>query len=233
MTAPSSEAVVAVDSWIKSNNLTGSVVSDAHLLREGFVRLSVTVEQAENLLNCKYMTYVDSDGHEVQRVDESGYSVSDAIDRFVSVIEPTVRFPAPRRGPLLKSSPVVNGGITPAGVRTAYGITGAGAHGKSTKNRVAIASFLGQFWTQADLEKFWTELSPDSAGNNPTVLGPNSGQVRAMQCNAMLCCLYEPRPSQHPFASLPSHHLHLHLAGRHRGISRHPVRHWHRQRRAD
>lgn len=177
LTAPSAEAVVAVDSWIQSANLTGAVTSDAELLREGFIRMSLTVDQAEQLLSCKYEKYADEHGHEILRVGSSGFSIPDEVAEHVPVIEPTSRFPATHRGPLLRSTPI-NGGITPSDVRSAYGISGPGAKGKSSKNRVAIASFLGQFWSQKDLDTFWKDYSPDSAGNDPTVLGPNVGNVR-------------------------------------------------------
>jgi len=66
-----------------------------------------------------------------------------------------------------------NGQVTPDVISKLYKTTGASTQGRLQGNKLAIASFLGQYFSHSDLATFFKQYAPNAVGNTPTMHGYN------------------------------------------------------------
>lgn len=175
-TAPTSESVQRVASWLKAYGITDdSIIASSNY---GFIKVSTTVKVAEKLLNTQYYTYKHKTADFTVLRTNGAYEVPTAIAADLDFISPTIRFPVVQRMRIPKSarttspSPMGLGGIiTPAILRTLYGVNSYSA--TNPNNRQACASFLGQFYAPSDLQTFFNQFDSEASGRTPKLYGPN------------------------------------------------------------
>lgn len=85
LTAPTQETVDSVTKWLSSHGI------DAGKVSSGFLTVSVSVDQAQKMLNTDYGVYKhESTGRETVRT--TGYSVPRDIEGAIAMIQPTTLF---------------------------------------------------------------------------------------------------------------------------------------------
>ena len=146
----------------------------------GFITVSTTSEVASRILGSEYAVFEHKESStRVLRLSSRSYSLPTVIAPFVSAVGPSLRFPAfpgsssPFPTPLPSSaSGGEGGGITPSVLRSLYKtehvVNTAGSNG------VGVASYDGQMYSPADLQAFFSHLSPSDVGRTPKVHGNNN-----------------------------------------------------------
>ncbi|KAA1474758.1 family S53 protease-like protein [Dentipellis sp. KUC8613] len=181
LVAPSFDGLSAVKSWLVSHGLTTEAITPAG----DWLRLNVTVKQANELLDTQYMTFThESTGLQTVRTLE--YSVPADMKSHISFLHPTVayfihRFPVEPVGGLLLVSepqklpstpvapPACSKEFTPACAQSRYGIPTTLAN--DTSNRIAVSAFGDQYASASDLQapcteqKFLEAFRPDLPSN--------------------------------------------------------------------
>lgn len=157
--APAPESVDAVMGWLAAYGLTGEKTTHTG----DFISVTLTVEQAEGLLQTRYMKYTHTEsGYEVTRVhtgeaSEQPYTVPSDIRPHLDFIAPTITFPPPSllvKKTMQAGGPDMKPDVTPPILWKLYNISGVGA-GKSSNVTQGVASFIKQYYAKSDLEAFW------------------------------------------------------------------------------
>lgn len=170
MVAPRLEDVAVLRAWLTDAGVAREAVTV--LPGNDWLEVDTTVSKAEDLLQATYHVYHRTTGETTLRC--ASYSLPAQVASAVAFVGPTIRFPAPLRASFRPR---------PAGPDALF-VTPAFLHGlyqtHDTKNTVAsnsqsAASFLGQFFSQSDLQEFYKLFLNTSLGEVPKVVGPNSG----------------------------------------------------------
>ena len=151
-----------------------------------YVSVTVPVAKAEEMLGAEYYTWTAGDATVTRSL---ALNLPTALAGAVDFVSPTTGFPSARtpvpqvayRGRRLRglsSSSYVDDRaaaevITPSVIGQVYGTADATTQGNLQGNKVAVAQFLGQFYSPDDLETFFQDFVPTAEGRKPTVYGPN------------------------------------------------------------
>ncbi|KAM9788056.1 tripeptidyl-peptidase 1 [Syngnathus typhle] len=148
---PSDASLKAVRGWLQSHGVTNC--STVHT--QDFLQCNLTAEVAEVLLpGSKFQRYL-RDGHPIVR-SSAPYSVPDDVAQHLDFVGGLHRFPP--RGhkaskEMRRSDNTFHLGVTPAVLRARYNMTAADV-GSAQNNSQAVAQFLEQFYSPADLAEF-------------------------------------------------------------------------------
>lgn len=171
MTAPTQETVDAVSKWLSSHGV------DAGKVESGFLKVRVTVDTAQKMLDTQYNVYHNANQDRLT-VRTTKYSVPAYVHGSISTIQPTTLFSdfgMRQARSLDKRSAAAHvphdlklggvkecaNGTTPACIRANYGITG---HKPTDKTTFAMTGFLGEDPSTDDLSLFlknFTNLPTD------------------------------------------------------------------------
>jgi tripeptidyl-peptidase-1 len=150
LVAPSTTAQEAIQNWLLQHGIT-----DLSMTRNSdFISADVTVAQAEALLGAQYFTFRHTSGHQVTRLalnSSAPYTVPTFVAEHIDFISPTVTFPPMSS---VKRSLEPKPQVTPAFLRGIYNVTDVGK-GSGSRNKMAIASFIKEYYQKSDLEAFW------------------------------------------------------------------------------
>lgn len=165
MTAPSDKTVAAVTSWLASHGVTSSKVSN------GFIKVDVTVSQAQQMLGTEYGVYHNADKDQFT-VRTTEYSLPKSVHSEIAMIQPTTMFSnlglikpvvtkTQRRTPTLRERQSCGFSVTPSCLQSLYNInytpTGSGTS-------IGIAGYLKEVASQDDLSSFLSQYG----GNVPS-----------------------------------------------------------------
>jgi tripeptidyl-peptidase-1 len=146
-----------------------------------FLRVSVTVEQAERMLGATYFEHVHVEsGLRVHRT--LGYELPDDVAAALDFVAPTVHFPPPPRpvNQQVSSNALVN---SPKVLRDLYSV--GDALGVAPDNSMAVTAFLGQKYRVTDLHSFWSmfcEPNNLTCGmGDPTLVGDATTGVAGIE----------------------------------------------------
>lgn len=149
----------------------------------GFVRAVVTVEVAEKMLSTRYNRYRHSiSGNEALRCTE--YHLPDDLAKDIDFVAPTVNFPAHMQvkaegtgiNQEVKSSVTDVGQNTPDSLRALYNVNDV--MGGQSDAHQACTAFLGQYYTESDLQSFYDEYFDELSGvAMANVVGPNGDKA--------------------------------------------------------
>ncbi|XP_037096739.1 tripeptidyl-peptidase 1 [Syngnathus acus] len=148
---PSDASQKAVRDWLQSHGVTNC--STVHT--QDFLQCNLTAEVAEVLLpGSKFQRYL-RDGHPIVR-SSAPYSVPDDVAQHLDFVGGLHRFPP--RGhkaskEMRRSDNTFHLGVTPAVLRARYNMTAADV-GSAQNNSQAVAQFLEQYYSPADLAEF-------------------------------------------------------------------------------
>lgn len=173
LVAPEQRHIDAVMNFLNEHGIEAVALTS----NSDLIEASVTVEQAEMLLDAEYyqLTHKDS-GLTVHRAMKYTLpaSVADAID-FVS---PTVHIPAPKKVKKVAAGTEFANN-SPKVLRELYSV--GDALGKAPKNKMAVTAFLDQKYKKSDLEKFWQEFCDGltCGKGDPTLVGDETTGARS------------------------------------------------------
>ena len=98
-------------------------------------------------------------------------SLPDELAPHVALVGPTTRFPSPT---LAKKAPSSDEGVgsynTPDNLRSLYSL-GENLGGNAGNNKQAVTAFLGQYYSESDLEKFFKTQFPTGADTPIKLVG--------------------------------------------------------------
>ncbi|TFY66956.1 hypothetical protein EVG20_g4128 [Dentipellis fragilis] len=167
--APSPDSVSALDSWLSSLNLTSQAYSPAGDVRS----VSLTVKQANQLLDAEYATFVDQKSG-VKAVRTLSYSIPVDLKEHIDVVYPTTSFPAPIAG-FAKGSTIIRAAdskdvlaaapqscatsFTPSCAQELYGIPTTSA--TESSNHLGVVGLTDEWINNADLQMFLMKYRPD------------------------------------------------------------------------
>ncbi|TFY50573.1 hypothetical protein EVG20_g11444, partial [Dentipellis fragilis] len=184
--APSPDTVSAVNAWFSPHNLTSTTISPAG----DWLRVQMTVEQANNLLDANYTTFThQKTGKKTFRT--LSYSIPASMNGHVNLVCPTTMFPIEaRRSPVASSvarrsvmssltqrdTPIsCNLTVTPTCIQGIYGLPATLA--TQSGNRIGVAGFDNEYVDEADLKLFLQNYRPDlNASTTFEVQSVNNGQ---------------------------------------------------------
>ncbi|KAI0038629.1 family S53 protease [Auriscalpium vulgare] len=170
-TAPTDATTASVHAWLSSHNVTFAPATPAG----DWLKLSVTVSQANRLLNTNFATFKNqATGKETVRT--LSYSLPTSLEGKIAFVHPTTVFPiqpfgknaafkpnsAAKRAPDAAPQSCATQ-FTPACLQELYSIN-ANSTGQAS-NVIAVSGFLGQYANEADLAAFLASFRPDIPSN--------------------------------------------------------------------
>ncbi|GAP88863.1 putative tripeptidyl-peptidase 1 [Rosellinia necatrix] len=183
-TAPTTEAVSSVVSWLRGSSIKSTVDND-------WITFSTTVEKANALLNTTFAwyQYENGGGPKLRTLD---YSVPDELAGSIDLIQPTTRFGqlGARKSTIFDMHILPDDAefkvdatsaaaadcnvnqITPACLKSLYNIN---YKPTARGNLVAFASYLEEYARYSDLASFESRWLPTATGQNFTVQLVNGG----------------------------------------------------------
>ena len=134
------------------------------------ITVSVPFETAEKLLDTTYSSYKHTEtGDVIHRAQQ--YSLPDELHDHVALVGPTTRFPTPS---LVQKSATPSTSVgsynTPSNLRSLYSV-GDTLGGTAENNKQAVTAFLGQYYSESDLEKFFETQFPEGADTPIKLVG--------------------------------------------------------------
>lgn len=180
LTAPSKATVDAVTEWLASHGVP------AGELNSGFMKVAVTIEKAEQMLNTKYGVYHDA-ARSRSTVRTTKYSLPKSVHDSISLIQPTTLFTdfgmgrakaqsykpvVARASDAKKASACAQGNFTPDCLRENYNVKG---YTPSNKTTIAMTGFLGEDPSTNDLNKFLTKYTTFPKDSSYSVVVINNG----------------------------------------------------------
>jgi len=118
-----------------------------------FMRVSMSLKEAEKMLGAKYHEFAHTSGQTAWRMRVDDYSLPSALVGHVDFIAPTTTFPLQH---FVKSISTDLSENTPPKLRKLYNFTDNDIGKLDAANPMAVASFLEQYYSPSDLEKFWS-----------------------------------------------------------------------------
>ncbi|XP_077414177.1 tripeptidyl-peptidase 1 [Vanacampus margaritifer] len=145
---PSDASRKAVRDWLHSHGVTNCLT----VRTQDFLQCTLTAEVAEVLLPGSRFQHYVRDGHSIVR-SSAPYSVPDDIAQHLDFVGGLHRVPPRGRKPSMASSNSFHLGVTPAVLRARYNMTATDV-GSAQNNSQAVAQFLEQYYSPADLAEF-------------------------------------------------------------------------------
>ncbi|KAJ7018607.1 family S53 protease-like protein [Mycena alexandri] len=169
---PSEDTTNQVNAWLKSHNLSSSPLTTAG----DWIAVSMTVSQANALLNAEFSAFQNADTNQTVHRTLS-YSIPTMLKASINTIYPTVTFPVTRpsftRKKILTPSetntstpsvaPDCPGNWTPTCLQELYGIPSTPA--TPAANTFGVCGFENQFVDVQDLNAFLKMFRPDMNPN--------------------------------------------------------------------
>ncbi|KAJ3493583.1 hypothetical protein NLG97_g4642 [Lecanicillium saksenae] len=170
LTAPTKDTVDSVTKWLASHGIQAGELSS------GMLSVSVSVNQAKQMLDADYGVYTHADtGREIVRA--TSYSLPQAVHGAIEMVQPTTLFSdfgASKKMLAVKKKGQTslqarqgdicsNEGSSTSCLRQDYNINGyTPTKGKTT---LGICGFLGEFPSEDDLSSYLRKYDPDVPSN--------------------------------------------------------------------
>ncbi|KAA1474741.1 subtilisin-like protein [Dentipellis sp. KUC8613] len=185
LVAPPPDSVSALDSWLSSLNLMSKAYSPAGDVRS----VSLTVKQANQLLDAQYATFVDQKSG-VKAVRTLSRSILVDLKEHINVVYPTTSFPVPIVGSA-KGSTLTRAAdskdvlaaapqscatsFTLSCTQELYGIPTTSA--TESSNHLGVIGLSNEWIDNADLKMFLTKYRPDLPPSTSCSVVSISGRV--------------------------------------------------------
>ena len=150
--------------------------------------LTATVAEAEALLACRYYVWSHKDGN-ATAIRADSYSLPANVAAHIDFVSPTVRLPPVAKLRSRLHSPNANAFLnTPDRLRKLYKV--GNATGRVPFNRQAVTAFLGQKFSDDDLQTFYSLFYPSLANKTVKMVGDPGGTRTFGSIEAMLDAEY-------------------------------------------
>ncbi|KAL4960783.1 peptidase S8/S53 domain-containing protein [Aspergillus stella-maris] len=177
---PSYQTMEQVLSWLE----LASVPADSIKSQGNWVEATMSVSQAESLMQTKFYRYTNRETHK-HAVRALSYSVPSEISSYIHMIQPTTHFSrlsAKVMRPTFSPVPTTfneltancSTTMTPDCIRELYGLYDTEAK-PDPRNRLGISGYLDQYARYGDLERFMKQFAPNRTDTNFTVISINGG----------------------------------------------------------
>ncbi|KZW04450.1 tripeptidyl peptidase A [Exidia glandulosa HHB12029] len=183
LVAPRPEAVNFVEEWLEAHACTDYSFSSA----KDWVKLDVSVEQAERMLDTEFHVWQHADGRE-PIVRTTHYSLPVHLHEHVDVVQPTTLFAqlgAQRRPIIFEPETQLVDLATPAAscnttitlqcLADLYNFTGYVPQAADLGNGIGITGYLEEHATDSDLQAFFAALKPEAVGFTFDTILVNNG----------------------------------------------------------
>mmetsp|Transcript_34801 Transcript_34801/g.48567 ORF Transcript_34801/g.48567 Transcript_34801/m.48567 type:complete len:692 (-) Transcript_34801:106-2181(-) len=161
LTKPTDEDVAAIVDFLQG---TCAPIVDSE---QGLVSCEMTVASAEQLFNTEFRRFTQiRTGQSVVRA--RGYELPASVHSAIDAVYGLHGIPLPPKTKNLEGTPGMPPAVTPQVLYDAYNIKGVKPTG-STKNRMAVAEFQGQFMNKSDLKAFFAKYLPDAPDSDSEV----------------------------------------------------------------
>jgi len=177
LVAPKSEHIAAVLNFLESHGVQGISATP----NSDQITAAVSVATAEKMLSAQYHRLAHK--QHALTVDRTigGYSIPAEVAAAVDFISPANHIPSVRQ-PVSSMPGTLSNQNTPTTLRQLYNVA---AEGKSESNKQAVTAFLGQYYSQSDLQEFWSQYCTDiNCGKGlPKLVGDattGSAQIESM-----------------------------------------------------
>lgn len=175
MLKPSLDTYRAVKSWLKNHG-----IKNFHIANNDYLTAIVTINKAEELLNCEYYSYIHSEVDDLTTTRTTSYSVPSNVASYLDFVAPTVHF---MNVPKVKQVNANSPQVSPSRLRELYSV--GKTVGSAPNNKQAVTGFLKQYFHQSDQNEFYSTLYKDGKGTELTVKG-NAKQGFRSGIEAML-----------------------------------------------
>ncbi len=168
--APTNATVTMVQRTLRAAGATK--VSSSRL---GHTEAALTIAAAERLFQCEFHSYRNTKtGQILHRAHDGLYSLPRSLAAVVDHVEGVRRLPFIKTGGRRRKGQNKRVGlaITPRIIRSRYQTTGISS--TNANNSAAVAQFIGQHYSQGDLDEFFTLYDRPNLGTKPIIVGPNS-----------------------------------------------------------
>lgn len=193
LVAPSPQGVKVVVDWLHAHG-----VQNLEMTRKGaFITIATTVNVAEELFDGHLHAYrhASTGARIIRLAPDTQYSAPVAAAAHIDFMAPTVRFPRMQRSRLVSdetvrryreaahaaakeagpgAAPELGNGtfiVVPTWLRELYQL--ADVYGKAKDNLQCVCSFIGQFYSDDDLQEFFGLFFNSSKGQTPRQIGQN------------------------------------------------------------
>jgi len=167
MTSPHSDHKKMVVEYVKS--LPGAAIThvSAH---ENFITISLPVSSANMYFRTRLAPFVHRESGRVVLRSTQGFAIPQQLTQAVSTLIGLHHFPHyGKKFNMIKEKATDGYDTTPQAIWKRYNITLPTS--TSTKNKQAIASFLGQYFSPSDLTQF--QHTFNLPNQQPSLVGPN------------------------------------------------------------
>jgi len=158
---PSQESISTVINWLASVGVT-----NFWLPTNDFLRVNLTVLQAESLLRRPYFMFEHSDGKKALRLSSPHYSVPHHVAPHIDFVSPTIRFPPTQKAQRHFQAYYET---SPDAIRKLYNI--GDTRGTNSKNKQAVTAFLEQYFSPSDQREFYRHQFNSGLGQSFTLKG--------------------------------------------------------------
>lgn len=192
MLQPSHETVSAVFAWLEDAGL-----GEDFVVEHDWIKMNVTIGQAEELLKAKY-SYFRDDEDKQTILRTLSYSLPVELHEHILLVQPTTMFgmkpmrsfirkieemPVPQLAPLSATYKhgsalnvtACNATITPQCLEVLYNFKDYVVEAPKGKNKLGVNGFLDQFAQYEDLRIFLETYAPDAVGGNFSEVLVNGG----------------------------------------------------------
>lgn len=170
LVAPATESIVTVLAWLQFHGIdTASQVRSNG--NADTLRFTTDVRTMEAMLGAEYHIYKHTETGSIAVRTHERYSLPEEVHRHIDIVGPTVRFPSMWSASIVEQEVAPEAMVTPSLLRQLYSVGPVSA--QSATGVQGVASFLGQFMSQADLQTFYSKYDSEAEGRTPTIIGPN------------------------------------------------------------
>ncbi|KAH3764855.1 tripeptidyl-peptidase I [Pelomyxa schiedti] len=170
LTRPSDDAMLAVEQFLKENSLKFEKSRDS-----SFFEVVAKAVDVEKIFSTTLRMFIHTSGlTSVKSIN--GYTIPAQIKPFVACVEGLTGLPR-----IPQEVNAVRGAnkVTPAWLRDRYSVT---VPSTSPSNLQAVVSFLEQYFSYTDLEKFFQQYEPEMSGMVPEqVVGFNNASFPGLE----------------------------------------------------
>merc|ERR1712000_192545 len=165
---PSKKSIQIVKNFIK-NHFGNSIEIDSSSV--GYLNVEAPLEIVSKTFECQFKELKHQEAN-FTIIRTKSYSVDESISKHIDFIAGLIRVPNVDQNRLEKRQNVPWLGVTPRMIRKRYNVSDV--EPKSPKNRQAIAQFLGQHYSDVDLQEFFLLQYQSLIGTTPSkTIGPN------------------------------------------------------------
>lgn len=177
---PSQESINSVVNWLTSYGVQHKSLEFTRSM--DFIKFSVPISIATELLSTKYVTYKHTTKGTVLIKAAGEYKIPAHLKNHIDFVAGHIGFPLPSRPIYVSASSDAQ--VNPTALRTRYNVT-ANLVGTAANNSYAVAEFQAQYYSPTDLKMFFQDAVPfyPNGYNIDHVVGGNTASAPGVEAS--------------------------------------------------